>query len=178
MIKRLMHYWTARFEREFAYDASYMHELIDLDARGFWHFSRIAYAGEYRAGLPVGAILAAKLAATLHEDCGPCAQLVVNFAAKAGMPPASVAALVRNDPARAGPDAGLAFRFAQAVLTNAPELTALRAEVVARFGRCGPALLGFAIAVARMFPVLKRAMGHAHTCVRLQVAGTPIQRPT
>ena len=174
MLKYLMHAQVRKFEREFDYDASYMHELVDLDPVGFWKFSRVAYAGEHRGGLPAEAIYAAKLAATMHEDCGPCAQLVINFALKAGVAPATLAALAAGDLEAAPPDARLAFRFAVAVLKHTSDLEATASAVERRFGRKGPAILGMALTIGRIFPVLKRAMGHAHGCVRLDVAGRSV----
>jgi hypothetical protein len=171
MLKFLMHAQVRKFEREFGYDAGYMHELVDLDPMAFWKFSRVAYAGEHRGGLPAEAVYAAKLAATMHEDCGPCAQLVIDFALKAGVAPGALAALAAGDLAAAPPDAALAFRFARAVLTRGADLDEATAAIERRFGRRGPALLGMALTIARIFPVLKRAMGHAHACTRLDVAG-------
>ena len=174
MLKALFHFIIRRFERTYDYDSSYMHALVDLDPRGFWQFSRVASAAEYRAGLPLAAFFAAKLAATLHEDCGPCAQLVIKMALAAKVPAASLTALVRGDDAGAGPDAAIAFRFCQAVLQNAPDLETWRTAVLAQFGPRGPAFLGLTLCLARMFPVLKRAMGHAHTCSRLDIDGVVI----
>ena len=174
MLKFLFYAFIGRFEHSYADDGSYMHSLVDIDRRGFWQFSRVAAAGEYRAALPITAFFAAKLAATLHEDCGPCAQLVIRTALQAGVLAAVLMALVRGDDDGAGPDAASAFRFAQAVPLNSPDLDARRAAVTARFGARVPAFLGLTTVIARMFPVLKRAMGYADACVRLDIAGTPV----
>lgn len=173
MLKRLFHAQIKKFEREFGYDGGYMHELADLDAMAFWKFSRVATAGEHRGGLPAEATYAAKLAAALHEDCGPCAQLVIDLALKAGVAASTLEALAAGDLAAAPSDAALGFRFAQSVLTSAGDLDDRRAEVERRFGAKGPALLGLALTIGRIFPVLKRAMGHAHACTRLEIAGKP-----
>jgi hypothetical protein len=42
---------------------------------------------------------------------------------------------------------------------------------VRRFGQDGLISLSFAMAGARIFPTLKRALGHARACERLRVAG-------
>lgn len=59
------------FERDFDYDMSYARDIYDASPRAFWKFSRILGLSEYRERAPPDARFAAKLAATLSEDCGP-----------------------------------------------------------------------------------------------------------
>ena len=62
-------------------------------------------------------------------------------------------------------------RFAEAVLMRHPDADTLRQTVVARWGRRALVSLAFGLLSARLYPTLKYALGHAHTCVRVQVAG-------
>lgn len=174
MIRAVLHAAVRAFERRYDYDAAYLHDIADRDPRGLWRFARCTRAGEYDGGLPREAIAAARLAAALHEDCGPCVQVVVDIALEAGVPASVLAALARGEPAAAGEDAALAFAFARAVLDGDTGLDALRASVERRFGPRGPWCLALALSVARMYPVIKRATGHARACARLEVAGTTV----
>src|SRR5689334_20955189 len=75
------------FEASFDYDASYAHEMLELNRAGLIALNRATALGAVRAGVPTDVFFAAKLAATLHEDCGPCVQIVATMAERAGVAP-------------------------------------------------------------------------------------------
>ena len=85
MIKRLLHRTIGKFERDWNYDASYLHDMIDASPRAAWMFSRVAAMGQFRRDVPVEAWCAAGITAVRHEDCGPCTQLAVTMAERAGV---------------------------------------------------------------------------------------------
>ena len=91
---------------------------------------------------------------------------------EAGMPPATIKALLSGQPADA--DAKLGFDFARALLSATDNLDSLREAVEARWGRKGIVALSTMAMVSRNFPVLKRALGHAKTCQRVRVAGAEV----
>jgi uncharacterized lipoprotein YbaY len=81
-----------------------------------------------------------------------------------------VRAIVARDFARLPPDAALGLRIADATLAHEPA-DELRAEALRRYGKKGLISLAYAIASARVYPTVKRVLGHAHTCERIKVAG-------
>lgn len=175
MLDAFYHWRIRAFENQYDYDASYLHELADLDAAALRKFVAAGSGiGRHRGALPVDALFAAKLAAAMHEDCGPCAQLVIDMAREAGVADATLRALAAGKPDDAPPGASLAYRFAGALLAAADGLDDLRADVERDFGPSGPATLGLATVSAAMYPVLKRAMGHAKQCAQLRVDTTAL----
>ena len=52
MVKWLMKRGIAAFERQWNYDASYVHELIETDPRAAWMFQRATSLGKYRKDVP------------------------------------------------------------------------------------------------------------------------------
>ena len=52
MLKWLMHRGTGAFERQWNYDASYVHEMIEVDPRAAWMFQRATGLGKYRKDVP------------------------------------------------------------------------------------------------------------------------------
>ena len=86
----LRHKGIAAFERQWDYDASYLHEIIDVSPRAAWMFSRAAAIGKYRTDAPLAALAAAGITAVRHEDCGPCTQLGVSMFEKAGVDPSTL----------------------------------------------------------------------------------------
>lgn len=174
MMRWLLHRAISAFERRYDYEAGYLHAIAEHDPRGMIAFQRFAAAGKHTGGLPVCMIESARVAAALHEDCGPCVQLVTDMALEAGVDAGVLAALVSGRLEQAPEDAALAFRFARAVLERGPELDELRTALTARHGVNAPWLLALALSVARCFPVIKRATGHAHSCQRVHIGGEAI----
>jgi alkylhydroperoxidase family enzyme len=171
MLKRLIAGRLAAFERRYGYDMSYARMLLNTRLRAFLRFAELTKISQYHDGIALSPWYAAKLAATLHEDCGPCTQLVIRMAQEAGVAPAVVRAILARDFAELEPDVALALRYAEAVLSHAPELDSLRAEAQRRWGDRGLVSLALGIASSRMFPTLKYALGFAHDCAVLEVNG-------
>jgi hypothetical protein len=174
MLKALIKNRLDAFEREYAYDISYGREILDADLSAFLKIAKIQGISNYARDLPGEAQFAAKIVGTLSEDCGPCTQLVVTMAERAGVPADTLRAVLRGDDAALTPDALLAGRFARAVLQRDPEVDAIRAEVRQRWGRRAVISLAFALVAARVYPTLKYALGFGKACSRVVVAGAPL----
>jgi hypothetical protein len=168
-----------RFEKQYGYDATYMREILAASPSGFLKFTVAQVMNLHRENVAPEAWHAARIAAARHEDCGPCTQLVVNMALEAGIEPAIVRAVVARDFAAMSSDAALGVRLAEATLAHAPT-DEWRAEIVRRYGERGLISLAYAIAVPRIYPTIKRVLGHAHTCERVTVKGeiVPAARAT
>jgi len=180
MLKRFVHRMIAnRFERPFAYDASYMHAVLDESLATFAKFSVVTGLVDRKAA-PAEALAAAGIVGTLAEDCGPCTQISVDLALRAGARPAVLRAVLAGDQAAMGQDAALGYRFAKAALAKDLEAgDATREEVVRRWGQKGLVALSMALTTARMYPTLKYAMGYGKACSKVVVAGedAPFARP-
>ena len=174
MLKWLMHRGVGAFERQWNYDASYVHEMIEADPRAAWKFQRAAALGKYRKGVPVEALAAAGITAVRHEDCGPCTQLGVAMFERAGVDPKVLRAVLTETPLAMPPDAALAWRFTRATLDHDPSADQYRDEIIRRWGPRAVVSLAFAIVTARLYPTVKYAMGHGKACTRVVVGGAPI----
>jgi len=178
MLKWLFHRRLNAFEREHGYDASYMHAVIDTDPKGFVKFVRATGLGKYRADVPADVHVAATLTSSIQADCGPCTQLGVGFALRAGIPATTLIAIVRGDEAAMSPDVALAVRFARAVLARDASADALREQIVTRWGPRALLALAFGIMGAQLYPTLKYALGHGKACTRVVVAGQAVSPRT
>lgn len=172
MLKFLLHRVVRRMERRYGYDATYLHELVDTSTAGAVRYFTAQSYGRWQGPVPRDAWHAAAIGAALVEDCGPCVQIASDRAVEAGMPGATIKALLSDEPAEA--DAKLGFDFARALLTASDALDGLRDAVEARWGRKGIVALSTMAMYSRNFPVLKRALGHARTCQRVRVAGSDV----
>jgi hypothetical protein len=174
MFKWLLHRVIRNFERQWDYDASYIHEMINADPGAVWMFQRAAGLGKYRKNVPLPALAAAAITAVRHEDCGPCTQLGVAMMERAGVAPQVLRAILTEDPARMPGEVALAWRFTRATLDHDPRADEYRDEIVKLWGPRAVISLAFAMVTSRMYPTVKYAMGHGKACTRIVVDGAPI----
>jgi hypothetical protein len=174
MLKWLLRRRLDAFGKQFGYDASYVREILDADLGAFLKFSKAQGFGNYHKNIPVAPLAAAKLVAVMAEDCGPCAQLGVTMAERAGVPPQVLRAILEGDESAMPPDVALAYRFARATLAHDPEADGLREEILRLWGEKGLISLAFGIAGTRIYPTVKYALGHGTACTRIKVAGSAV----
>ena len=174
MVKWMLRKAIDKFEREWNYDASYMRELIEASPRAAWLFSRAAALGQFRRDIPIEAWYAAGITAVRHEDCGPCTQLGVTMAERAGVSPAVLRAVLADAPEAMPPDVALAWKFTRATLAHDPAADQYRDAIVQRWGKRALISLAFAITAARIYPTVKYALGHGKACTRIVVGGSPV----
>jgi alkylhydroperoxidase family enzyme len=174
MIKWVLRRVIDKFERDWNYDASYMRDMIDASPSAAWLFSRVAALGQFRRDLPHEAWCAAGITAVRHEDCGPCTQLAVAMAERAGVSPAVLRAVLAGNPGAMPPEVALVWKFTLATLAHDAAADEYREAIVKRWGRRALVSLAFAIAAARIYPTVKYALGHGKACTRIVVGGTPV----
>jgi hypothetical protein len=171
MLKWFLRRQLAGFERAWNYDASYLREMIEIDPQSLTTFWKVQGLSKYRKGVPLVPYCAAGIVAVMNEDCGPCTQLGIDMAERAGVDPTILRAVVARDFQAMPFEVALAVRFTEATLRHAPEADDLREEVVRHWGQRGLISLGFRILAARMYPTLKYALGHGQACTRLKIGG-------
>jgi hypothetical protein len=174
MLKKLIHGRLEALGKDLGYDTSYLGAVLDADLRAFMTFAKLRGISEYRREVPVDVLFAAKLSGAMHEDCGPCSQLMITMAERAGVAAETLRAVAASDDAALSPEVRLGVEFARAVLAHDPRADALRDQVVARWGKRGLVSLAFGLVAARIYPTLKYAMGYGRTCSRLEVSGKPV----
>ena len=174
MLKWMIRRKLRAFEREHEYDASYMHEVLDTDVRASMTFARATGLGAYRKGVPADVYTAAALTSSISADCGPCTQLGVGLALRAGVAPKTIAAIVQGDESARSPEVVLGARFARAILARDTAADEYREEIERRFGRRAVLSLAFGVMASQLYPALKYALGHGRACTRVVVDGRPI----
>ena len=169
MLRWFLHRQITAFERDWNYDAGYIHELIDVDPRAMLALGKLQAISGYRKGVPPAAYHAARIVAAMAEDCGPCTQLGIDMAQRGAVDPVVLRAVITRDFEAMPAEVALAVRFTEAILQHAPEADELREEVVRHFGKQGLIALSFAMLGARMYPTFKYALGHGRACTRLAI---------
>lgn len=163
-----------KFERDWNYDAGYMRDILDASPRAAWLFSRVTALGQFRRDVPVEPWFAAAITAVRHEDCGPCTQLGVTMAERAGVSPAVLRAVLADDLEAMPADVALVWKFTRATLAHDAAADEYREAIVKRWGNRALISLAFAITASRLYPTVKYALGHGKACVRVVVGGTPV----
>ena len=171
MLKAVLNRMISSMERQWGYDASYLHDVNRASPASLIKFMVGSRAPSPR-GAPPEALFAAQLAGVLAEDCGPCTQVGVDMAVAGGIDPQVVRGALAGDHAAMGETASLAFRFAQASLARDMAMAdPLRDEIVRRWGEKALVAIGLSLVASRMYPTLKYALGHGKACSKVTVAG-------
>jgi hypothetical protein len=171
MIRWFLNRQLDAFQRHWGYDVGYGRQILDADPAALIALAMAGSLGGYRKSVPPGPYFAAKLVATTAEDCGPCSQLVLDMAADAGCAPDVLRAIIDRDYQAMPAEVALAVRFAEASLAHAPEADEMREDIVRLWGERGLVSLAYALAIGRLYPTVKYALGHGRACMRLAVAG-------
>jgi hypothetical protein len=174
MMKWILRKGIAKFELDWNYDATYMRDMVDASPRAAWLFSRVTALGRFRRDVPIEAWSAAGITAVRHEDCGPCTQLAVAMAERAGVNPAVLRAVLEDDAEAMPPGVALVWKFTRATLAHAAAADEYREAIVNRWGRRALLSLTFAITAARIYPTVKYALGYGKACTKVVVAGRPV----
>jgi hypothetical protein len=164
-----------RFGKTWDYDVTYMHDV--LDAGGYDAVKPLVAmqkVAAYKGDCPRDALFAASLTAGRAGDCGPCLQLGVRMAERAGMPPSQIAAVLTRDRTAMSEDVRVAYDFAVAALERDGWDIPAREAVVQRFGKRALIAMSYGIAVAGFYPAFKYALGAAHACQRIHVGNTDV----
>jgi alkylhydroperoxidase family enzyme len=156
-------------ERTLGEPLDYLRFMARSSMRAFLDFAFRSPTAWRRRSLPREAYHVARLAAVRSEDCGPCVQTAVNIALADGVRPELLEIAVGPHPETL--DAALAevYAFAFAVAGNTGDEERHREGMRARYGDEGLVELGLAIAGARVYPTLKRALGYAQSCALVHV---------
>jgi len=171
MIRWFLHRKIRNFEKELNYDATYLHHIVDVGGLSLiWPLLMLQQLGSLRRSTPLDAYFAASLVAARKGDCGPCLQLVTRMAEQQKVPPGQLQAVLTGNPQAMSPDVALAYRFALLTLRR-EDNSELRQEIERRWGARAVVELGYVVATAGVYPLLKASLGHAEFCFPVEVGG-------
>jgi len=155
-------------EKKLGEKMDYMRDIASASPAAFYKFALFMLFASHRKAAPVEAQYLAAIGALQHEDCGPCLQIAVNQALAQRVAPEILSAAIAGGGALDS-DHRLYLEFGRAVAANAPEAEELRLKVAGKLSAPAMVDLAIAIASARVFPTLKRGLGHARSCSIVQV---------
>ena len=169
MLDHLLERLFAKQEHVTGESMDFVRDLRRASKGGFWRFAGFTPMASYCRALPHDAYAVAKIAAAKSEDCGPCLQTTVNLARHDGVDDAVIRAAVTGDMRDMDERIATAYAFAIAVCEKDMASEALRPKLLSWWGEAGLAELALAICASRLFPTLKRGLGHAQACQRISI---------
>lgn len=151
------------FGQHYDYDVSYVEELMEMSPGAFRAFEAAMPLGQYRKAAPRDLLALVKITATRAEDCGPCTELGMKMAREAGVPEQIVRGALHGGKGLNAEQLDV-YHYARAVAANEEMDPELLPRLKARWGGEVIAELAIAITGTRLYPTMKRALGHAKSC--------------
>jgi len=168
MIRWLLSRRVNRMERYLGVPVDETRYILKHSVKALLACGGLTKISRYHGTLPADVYATAKIAAYRQEDCGSCLQITVNLARKAGVPAELIRDLIAGR-TKALPEALRdVYQFAEEQ-ANRTDNPALRERLRQRYGDHGLIALALAITSARTFPTLKRALGYATSCSRMEI---------
>jgi len=159
------------FGAHYDYDTSYLEELLDASAVAFKAFEAAMPMARVRKAAPVDLVMIAKLAAMNAQDCGPCTLLTVKMAREAGLEEAVIRAALKGGTGLEGNRRDV-HDYAVGVALNQELPSDLLPRLRERLGNEVIAELAVNIIATKLYPTLKRALGHSQSCALIpELAG-------
>ena len=142
----------------------YLRHILGVSLGAFMKFYRFVGVSSYRSALGREPFHVARIVATLEEDCGTCVQMAVNMARQDGVSVEVLRACVDRRPDDLSEDLRDVYRFTEEVVQATWGEDELRDTLRKRLGEEAFVELAMAIATCRVYPIAKRALGHAKSC--------------
>jgi alkylhydroperoxidase family enzyme len=168
MIRWLLNKRLNRAARSLGVPMDEAQYMLDHSTKALLAYSSLSKLAHYRGPLPADVHAAAKIAAYRQEDCGSCLQIAVNLSRKAGVPPSLLRDLADGRLSALPEPLRDVYRFAEEQ-ANRVDNAELRERLRQRYGDEGLIALALAVTSAGTFPTLKRALGYATSCSRVQI---------
>ena len=152
-----------QFEDRYKYDCSYMREMLQVSPEAFQAFEGFMPMGRFQKSAPVDVLFVAKLTTMKTEDCGACTQLNIRMAVEAGVSKDILKSVMNNGQGLSDELKDI-YYFSISVATNRPMPDGLHEKLESRYSKEVLVELGLAIAATKVYPTIKRALGHAKSC--------------
>jgi len=174
MFRVLFKKMITTMKNRYDYDTEYLQDMLDNDVKAFSKYMGFQIMASHNGNLPAGPLYAARLRAILWDDCGPCAQLMVNMAIKADVEPDIIQAIINKDLKPLPEEVALVVQFTESILARNSDADELREQILALWGKEGLIAIGFCIGSSRVYPALKYTMGYGETCSRIHIANSKL----
>lgn len=151
------------FGQHYDYDITYLEELMDASPGAFQVFEAAMGMGRFQKAAPEELLMLAKIAAMRVQDCGPCTLLGVKMAREKGLSETIIGGALHGGQGLNAEQRDV-YDYAHGVAANEELDPELLPRLRARWGAEVVGELAVNIVSTRLYPTLKRALGHAQSC--------------
>ncbi len=151
------------FGAHYDYDVSYLLELLNASEAAFRAFEAAMGMSRVQHDAPTDLLMIAKLAAMNAQDCGPCTLLSVKMAREAGVEERIIRAALKGGEGLSDLQRDVR-EYAVGVGLNQELPADLLPRLREQLGDAVLAELAVSIVGTRIYPTLKRALGHSESC--------------
>ncbi len=173
MFNRFMRWYINRtadkMEQQTKTDMMLMREIGKGSGSLIAKFGLFAPVSQHNKAVPLSPWFVARIASAQVLDCGPCTQIVVNFAVLSKVPTQTIEACLDGGTSLTGDDL-LAYKYGKAIAENDPAIIDYVEQVRDRWGNEGLVELALAVATSQVYPMAKRGLGLAVSCSRVRIA--------
>lgn len=156
-------------EKDLGVSLDYLRHILKTSWGLFWNYVKFSKVSQYRKKLPPEPYHVARIVADRNQDCGECVQIGVNLAKKDRISPEILRAVVFQKPEDLPQDLQEVYRFTEAVVNQTGEDVQWRDKLRQRYGEEAFIELCTALSMSLVYPVVKRALGYAVSCSRVQI---------
>jgi len=142
-------------------ESEYTHEIAAAPGHVFEKFKHFMPATNHRHEASAEILLAARIGATLIEDCGPCAITAAQGGLADGVSREMANQILAG---QVEGDLKTGFDFGQAIARQSDDAFELGDKLESKFGRIVRLELAMAAATVRSYPGMKRGLGLTKAC--------------
>lgn len=150
-------------------ESQYVHEIAAAPGRPLEKFMHFMPASNHRYIASEELVAAARIGASLVEDCGPCAMTSAQISLREGVSKAIVNAALAGG-SDLPEDEKLAFDFGEAIASQSIEADQYGDAIEQRYDRTVRLELAMVAATSRVYPAMKRGLGLTTACSAMKLA--------
>ncbi|WP_219892674.1 hypothetical protein [Aquisediminimonas profunda] len=143
-------------------ESEYFREIAGTPGHALEKFKHFMPVTMHRFEAPADLFHMARIAATLVEDCGPCALVAAEGAVRDGVDSELVNAALKAEPPEG--DLKTAFIFGAAIARQSIEAFTIGDTIEEVYGRTVRLELAMTAATVRAYPAIKRGLGLSKAC--------------
>jgi len=164
MLNRIIEGRIQAAERDLGVPLDYVRYLARTSLKNVMRLTRFQRLADAGGSVPASATGVATIVGSMADDCGTCVQISVNIAKQHGVSPDIIRAAVQRRREDLADELRDVFDFADGVTSGIGVDDDLRERIRARWGDQGLIDLSMTVAMHRVYPTLKRALGYAKSC--------------
>jgi hypothetical protein len=164
MIKSILKRQITQEEVRVGASTDWARHVLKYSTEAFLKYVLLIPLSRHRRHASAEAISVAKLIAVEKEDCGSCVQIAINEAKEMGVSKEIIRDVIQHKFNQLPTELQITVNFAVAILERNSQENEAREKLILALGERAHVEISIAIATARFYPTVKRALGFSQAC--------------